>query len=272
MTIWTLVEEAARELTENGISPFTRADLIRYVQMKNVSYGPDSINPIIQGLTDNLKGGAPGADGKNILHSIGRGLFVLSDKSQVHLKPPSSRTSSQKPTKGVPKTAYSSKQKTPANPLFEDNMLQVGGYEFRYVCSIEPERGPNGTIITFMPQSEYANTDNLPLNKYGAGPFCRFKIPWNIKHPGVYALVMANDIKYIGECIDLSSRFNSGYGNISPRNCFIRGRETNCRINHLIFKEILAGSKITLWFLNTSNYKSIEAELRVRLLSSWNRV
>jgi len=80
--IWKLVEEAARELTENGISPFTRSNLIEYVQRKNASYGSDSINPIIQGLTDNLKGGAPGAVGKNMLHCVGRGLFLLSDNAK----------------------------------------------------------------------------------------------------------------------------------------------------------------------------------------------
>ena len=79
MTIWKLVEECARELTEAGISPFTRADIIKYIQMKSAAYGPDSINPIIQGLTDNLRGGAPGGVGKNILHSVGRGLFILNE-------------------------------------------------------------------------------------------------------------------------------------------------------------------------------------------------
>lgn len=32
---------------------------------------------MIQGITDNLKGGAPGTVGKNILHGVSRGQFVL---------------------------------------------------------------------------------------------------------------------------------------------------------------------------------------------------
>ena len=79
MSIWRLVEECARELTDNGFSPFTRIDIIKCIQTKNPAYGADSINPIIQGLTDNLRGGAPGAVGKNILHSVERGLFVIKD-------------------------------------------------------------------------------------------------------------------------------------------------------------------------------------------------
>jgi hypothetical protein len=33
--------------------------------------------------------------------------------------------------------------------------------------------------------------------------------------------------EYVGECRDLVKRFNSGYGQISPRNCFVGGRRTN---------------------------------------------
>ena len=86
MTIWKLVEQCARELTKNGISPFTRGDIINCVQRKNAAYRPDSINPIIQGLTDNLRGGAPSAVGKDILHSVGRGLFVLKGENPEHMK------------------------------------------------------------------------------------------------------------------------------------------------------------------------------------------
>ena len=78
-TIWQLVQRCARELTKNGMTPFTRGDLVRCVQRANPSYEANSINPIIQGVTDNLQGGAPGAVGKNILHRVGRGLFVLKD-------------------------------------------------------------------------------------------------------------------------------------------------------------------------------------------------
>lgn len=81
-TIWRLVEKCAIDLTNNGESPFTRGDLIKGVRLKNPNFQENSINPIIQGLTDNLKGGAPGAVGKNILHSVGRGLFVLKDSKK----------------------------------------------------------------------------------------------------------------------------------------------------------------------------------------------
>ena len=113
---------------------------------------------------------------------------------------------------------------------------------------------------------------SLPLNRYGKGPFCKFIIPRNIECCGVYALVVNGKVEYIGECAGLSSRFNRGYGNISPRNCFVGGQETNCRINNLVLQQIKAGLDVSVWFLATHEYKSVERELRESLPLSWNLV
>ena len=78
--IWRMVQDCARELTRQGKAPFSRKDLIACIQQCAPKCEENSINPIIQGVTDNLKGGAPGADGKKILHSVSRGRFVLYSK------------------------------------------------------------------------------------------------------------------------------------------------------------------------------------------------
>lgn len=78
--IWRLVQDAARELTREKIVPFTRKDIIERIHRRLPGLDTNSINPTIQGVTDNLKGGAPGADGKRVLHSVGRGQFVLYSK------------------------------------------------------------------------------------------------------------------------------------------------------------------------------------------------
>jgi hypothetical protein len=75
--MWELLKECAEKLTRAGKTPFTRGDLIKCVQQSNPEYGKNSLNPMIQGITENLKGGAPGGDGKNILRSVGTGQFVL---------------------------------------------------------------------------------------------------------------------------------------------------------------------------------------------------
>ena len=121
------------------------------------------------------------------------------------------------------------------------------------------------------PPRLYHNSRKLPLNKYGAGPFCRFNVRKDLRDSGVYLLLVGKEVRYVGECVNLSARFNVGYGNISPKNCFKGGQETNCRLNNLIYNAVTAQEFISLWFLKTANYKSIETALRRALKPIWNR-
>jgi hypothetical protein len=149
--------------------------------------------------------------------------------------------------------------------------MNIGEYKFIKVCNLSPELDEKGNLKTFMPQSRYLNQKSLPLNKYGRGPFCKFKIPRNYKTSGVYAIVADGEIKYIGECVNLSSRYNMGYGVISPRNCYKGGQETNCRINNLILQEASQGNQLSLWFFETDDYKKIEIKLLEKHNPEWNR-
>lgn len=150
--------------------------------------------------------------------------------------------------------------------------MLIGKVSFDFVCEIKPERKPAGNIDKYFPQSRYANKKNLPPNKYGQGPFCYFSIPEVYSgKSGVYLIKVDENIVYIGECVDFEDRFNTGYGIISPRNCFEGGQETNCRINNLILQTSESGSKISLYFCETSNRKSIESQLIDELKPEWNR-
>jgi hypothetical protein len=105
-------------------------------------------------------------------------------------------------------------------------------------------------VAEVNPQSRYANTKQLGLNKYGAGPFCKFAISSTYAECGVYAITVNAQVMYIGECVNLSSRYNAGYGQISPRNCYSGGQETNCRINNLIYEEATNSHDIECGFTN----------------------
>lgn len=151
--------------------------------------------------------------------------------------------------------------------------MLISGYQFNGVCAIEPLRHPDGTVRIFLPQSNYLNARGIALNNYGAGPFCKFKIPNSFPTAGVYAISDGTGaIKYIGECQNLSARYNMGYGNISPRNCFKGGQETNCRLNNLIYEATSKNLSLKLWFFATYDYKAVEAELRAKIRAPWNRV
>ncbi|TAL08980.1 MAG: GIY-YIG nuclease family protein [Porticoccaceae bacterium] len=148
---------------------------------------------------------------------------------------------------------------------------QIGSIEFRYVCNLKPELGGDGAVVSLMPLHRYKNARNLPLNAYGVGPFCKFRIPRQFNASGVYALVVGGSVKYIGECINLSSRYNAGYGNISPRNCFKGGQETNCRINALVHAESKRSREVELWFHASSEHKQLEKRLLVIGSYEWNK-
>lgn len=150
--------------------------------------------------------------------------------------------------------------------------MEIAGYEFGYIGDIAPLQNSDGSIQQCTPQVRYQNPRGVALNTYGQGPFCRFKIPRHHQSSGVYVLAIDAEIRYVGECANLSARFNNGYGNISPKNCFKGGQETNCRLNNLIYSEAAAGKKISLFFHHTTDYKALEVALRAALKAPWNRV
>lgn len=143
----------------------------------------------------------------------------------------------------------------------------ISEFEFWLVGNIDLKRTANGMI------SEYNH--NLPeqtlRNKHAVGPFCTFNLPAAPSAPGVYAIFVDEEMKYIGECVDLAARFGSGgYGHISPRNLHIDGQSTNCKLNSRILTAAKSGQVIQVWFLNTTDHKSTELKLLKSQSPIWN--
>lgn len=147
----------------------------------------------------------------------------------------------------------------------------VEGWAFEFVGEIRPERGEDGCVRRFFPQSRYENPKQLALNRYGDGPFCRFRVATENHRQGVYLLTAADDAVYIGECEDLERRFGpNGYGTISPRNCYQGGQSTNCKVNHRILTAAEADRSVKLWFMETTDRKAMEADLIRTIEPPWN--
>lgn len=153
---------------------------------------------------------------------------------------------------------------------------KIRGLHFQFICHIRLERDQDGNILQEQPASRYHNLSNLPLNAYGNGPFCRFRITRvgqssrTLDMLGVYAILDENnDIMYIGKCTGFTSalrrRFNAGYGRIQPRNCYKRGQSTNCRVNNLVLQTIKKGKALTLFFHETQDGKEAK-HLEARLV------
>jgi len=75
------------------------------------------------------------------------------------------------------------------------------------------------------------------LNKHGDLEYCEFALESGpaLNSKGLYLFRHGGSIRYLGRCRDsFKKRFNSGYGKIAPKNCFLDGQSTNCRINALV--------------------------------------
>ena len=147
--------------------------------------------------------------------------------------------------------------------------INVQGYQFRYLQKIMPDCDKNGKIIKYFPHEKYDNENNLPLLKQGQGPFCHFTIDTS-NCAGVYLWIVDKEIVYIGETEDLRRRFNTGYGSISPRNCYKGGQSTNCKMNKLVLDLFEQGKIIDLYFYETKHYKEVEKELLKRINTLYN--
>ena len=148
--------------------------------------------------------------------------------------------------------------------------MNIFNIDFEFICNIDPIRNSCNIILPYDPKSLYVNSKNIPLHQYGNGPFCKFQIDNTVKDAGIYVIVVSSNLKYIGETGKLAERFNVGYGNISPRNCFRGGQSTNCRINHNIYNAIKKGEQIELYFFKTQNYKQMELEILQNCKLEWN--
>lgn len=136
---------------------------------------------------------------------------------------------------------------------------------------IRPEADANGLPVEETPHLRYDNEGGLPLNRHGAGPFCRLSV-WGLPpRPGVYAVTVAGALVYVGIANDLRERWGArGYGRIQPRNCFRGGQSTNCKVNHAILTAAREGREIRLWTHETISLRPVEEMLIARFDPPWN--
>ena len=154
-------------------------------------------------------------------------------------------------------------------PIAPTKSVAVGGYIFQYLQDLIPACDPNGRVIKYYPQDQYDNKNGLALLYHGKGAFCRFSItagPWS----GVYLWIADGQIIYIGETINLVQRFNQNYGIISPRNCYVGGQSTNCKMNKVVLEYFERGKGIHLYFYPTKDYKRVERELLSKMRTPYN--
>ncbi len=143
----------------------------------------------------------------------------------------------------------------------------LGAYQFDFVAAIQPATGTASNIAEYA----YQLPAGVRPNRYASGPFCKFHLHGLPTAPGVYAIIVGDDPKYIGSCENLSDRFGAnGYGYIAARNCHSDGQATNCKINSLVLASVKAGESIAVWFHACARPKTVEADVIARLHPPWN--
>lgn len=138
--------------------------------------------------------------------------------------------------------------------------------------SLEINLIKNKNNYWYFPQLNFKN-----YKKYSLLPginahteFCKFKLDLP-KTSGVYLWTVDNEIIYIGEAVNLYSRFNSGYGNISPRNCYKGGQSTNIKMNKVVVSYFKKHKTIKIYYFLSKDHKNIEKYLLQNIKTKYNK-
>lgn len=141
----------------------------------------------------------------------------------------------------------------------------------RELGSLQLECNASGGPVLYQPHLKSKLYSTHRPHKWGTGPFCHIVGPVLPEQPGAYLLRVDGECVYVGRCNNLRERFGPrGYGLISPRNCYLGGQPTNCRINHRILQAYMTGRDVVLHFEALANPRSREKELIQWHRPPWN--
>lgn len=123
-------------------------------------------------------------------------------------------------------------------------------------------------------EKRYKNANNLALNHHGKNFFCKFAVDGeSLSMKGIYLFLVNGEVKYLGKTIQtFKKRFSgTGYGGISPRNCFVGGQSTNCKLNAQMNQWYAQGVVVEIYTTNSifASNKKID-ELELMLLNSFD--
>lgn len=89
---------------------------------------------------------------------------------------------------------------------------------------------------------------------------------------GLYLYRVNGEVVYIGRCLDsFGKRINQGYGKIHPKNCYVDGQRTNCRLNALVSSN---QSQVALYVCplqNEHDISKLESDLLRIYRPRWNK-
>jgi len=129
---------------------------------------------------------------------------------------------------------------------------------FSLIQELEPKKDEKGRYLVCRPQDDSVHLQTKRFHDYGNQDFCEITIKPNLPQTE-YLYLMKDDkgtILYIGQTENLRKRFRTDYRHISPRNCFVRGQSTNCKVNANILKHYNQGRRVYLYGLDMTGIPS----------------
>jgi hypothetical protein len=112
------------------------------------------------------------------------------------------------------------------------------------------------------------------LNPDGDADFVTFSITDRqvLESSGLYLFLLQDEVVYVGRCLDcFGKRINQGYGKIHPKNCYIDGQRTNCRLNSLIAEHREEIGLYLRLLEDASQTTQLESELIRTYRPKWNK-
>ena len=141
----------------------------------------------------------------------------------------------------------------PADEYWAPDRLVLARRVLVYAGRLTVERDADGAVVRHSPLAGMAAVEQR-YPAWAMGPFGRIEPERELPSTGgVFALVQAGTVRYVGASSNLARTFGTrhGLGDISRRDCQQPTAEERCRLNRLVVAEAVAGRVVELYVLTT---------------------
>lgn len=151
---------------------------------------------------------------------------------------------------------------SPGDEHWAPDHLVLLRHVFAYAGRLLVERDEHGQVLLSRPLDGMAAVDQR-YPGWARGPFGQIEPERELPTAaGVYALVDAGTVRYVGASRDLARTFgHRGLGEISRHDCQSAGSEESCRLNRRIAADAVRGRTTDLYLLVTDERSGVARNL-----------
>lgn len=171
----------------------------------------------------------------------------------------------------------------PVDDHWAPDHLVLAGRVLAHGGRLLVELDEHGQVATHEPLAGMAAVEHRHP-RWALGPFGRVEPERDVpSRPGVYALVQAGVVRYVGAAADLAAALGPrGLGEITRRDAQRPANEERCRLNHRVVVEARHGRTVDLYLLPTGTRtvlgrvkgerpEDVAAEILAEVRGAWHR-